>query len=519
MDLAAPPPEHFDVLIIGAGLSGIDAGYHVQRSLPGKTYAILEARDAIGGTWDQFRYPGIRSDSDMHTLSYPFRPWTSDQAIVDGGEILQYVRDTAREFGIDRHVRFHHRAIHADFSPAEQRWTIDVERGEDAQATTYTCSFLLACAGYYRYDEGYTPAFAGIEDFGGRVVHPQFWPEDLDCGGKRVVVIGSGATAVTLVPSLAETAAHVTMLQQSPSYLLSLPSDDGLARLARRLLPADRAYSLIRWKNALLMVLTFQLARRRPELAKRLIRRGLERALPPGYDIDTHFTPRYNPWEQRLCLVRDADLFEAIGADRASVVTDEIERFGEDAIRLASGAELEADVVVTATGLNLLLLGGMGISIEGEELDLARTLIYRGCMLSEVPNFAFAFGYTNASWTLRCDLTARYVTRLLTYMQEHDHGSCVPRNDDPSQLTEPFADFSSGYIQRSIDQFPRQGAKPPWRLYQNYLLDALVLRTRPIDEPALQFARTPLPAPAGGQRGPALPGGPGELVEMGQRLA
>jgi monooxygenase len=489
MDPAAPPPEHFDVLVIGAGLSGVGAGYHLQSNLPGKTYAILEAREAIGGTWDQFRYPGIRSDSDMYTLCFPFRPWTSDQSIVDGGAILQYVRDTAREFGIDRHVRFRHRVIHADWSPAEQRWTVEVERGKDAETATYTCSFLFACAGYYRYDQGYTPAFAGLENFGGRVVHPQFWPEGVNYDGKRVVVIGSGATAVTLVPALAETAAHVTMLQRSPSYVLSMPSDDALARKAQQLLPAGRAYSLIRWKNALLMMLTFQLARRRPELAKRLIRRGLERALPPGYDIDRHFTPRYGPWKQRLCLVRDADLFEAIGDGRASIVTDEIESFTEAGIRLASGGELDADLVVTATGLNLLLLGGMGISIDGRELDLARTVIYRGCMLSEIPSFAFAFGYTNASWTLRCDLTSQYVCRLLSHMQQHGYSSCVPRNGDPSLRTEPFADFSSGYILRSIEQFPKQGSKAPWRLHQNYLLDTLMLRTRPIDEPALQFVR------------------------------
>jgi len=489
--MAPPPsePEHFDVLVIGAGLSGIGAGYRLQAALPHKRYAILEARDAIGGTWDQFRYPGIRSDSDMYTLCYPFRPWTSERSIVDGGAILQYIRDTAREYGIDRHVRFRHRVTHAEWSEAQQRWTIEVERGEDAEPARFTCTFLYACAGYYRYDQGYTPELAGIERFDGEVVHPQFWSEDVAYAGKRVVVIGSGATAVTLVPELAKQAAHVTMLQRSPSYVLSLPSEDSLARKAQRLLPTRRAYALIRAKNALLMTLTFQLSRRRPELVKKLIRRGVERLLPPGYDVDTHFTPRYNPWEQRLCLVRDGDLFEAICDGRASIVTDRIAGFTETGIRLVSGRELEADLVVTATGLNLLLLGGIGLSIGGERIDPADTVIYRGCMLSGVPNFAFAFGYTNASWTLRCDLTTQYVCRLLAHMDEHGYGACTPRNADPATDTEPFVDFSSGYIVRSIDQLPKQGARTPWRLNQNYLLDLLTFKTRPLDEPELQFSR------------------------------
>jgi cation diffusion facilitator CzcD-associated flavoprotein CzcO len=489
MPSASPPPEHFDVLIVGAGLSGIGAGYHLQTSLPHKSYAILEARHAIGGTWDLFRYPGIRSDSDMYTLGYPFRPWESDKSIVDGAAIRDYIRETAREYGIDQKIRFHHRVTRADWSRQAQRWTLETERTDTNEKVRFTCSFLLTCTGYYRYDEGYTPPFPNVDQFEGQIIHPQFWSEDLDYSGKRVIVIGSGATAVTLVPALAERAAHVTMLQRSPSYVISLPAEDSLARTARRLLPPPRAYALIRWKNALLMTLTFQLSRRRPELVKKLIRNGLERLLPPGYDIDTHFTPRYNPWEQRLCLVRDADLFEAIGDGRASIVTDQIEGFTEKGVRLASGGELEADLIVTATGLNLLMLGGLELAVDGRGLNLADKLIYRGCMLSDVPNLALTFGYTNASWTLRCDLTCRYVCRLLSHMDEHGYTSCAPRNRDDSIVPEPFVDFSSGYFLRSLDRLPKQGSKPPWRLHQNYVLDMAMLKARPIDEPAMEFSR------------------------------
>jgi cation diffusion facilitator CzcD-associated flavoprotein CzcO len=414
---------------------------------------------------------------------------------VDGASIRQYVRDTAREYGIDRKIRFHHRVVGADWSAAAERWHVQVERADTGETLGVTCSFLLMCSGYYRYDQGYTPEFPNVERFTGQIVHPQFWSDEVDCDGKRVIVIGSGATAVTLVPALAETAAHVTMLQRSPSYVLSLPEEDSLASTARRLLPPDRAYALIRLKNALLMTLTFQLARRRPELVKKLIRRGVERLLPPDYDVETHFTPRYNPWEQRLCLVRDADLFEAIAQDRASIVTDEIESFSEGGIRLVSGRELDADVIVTATGLNLLLLGGLELSVDGRPVNLADRLIYRGCMLSDVPNLALAFGYTNASWTLRCDLTCRYVSRLLEHMDEQGYAAATPRNRDPSVSRHPFVDFSSGYFLRSLDSFPKQGSKPPWRLHQNYLLDRFMLQAVPIDEPAMEF--TPAAEPGG----------------------
>jgi monooxygenase len=482
-------PEHLDVLIIGAGLSGIGAGYHLQTRLPHKRYAILEARETIGGTWDLFRYPGIRSDSDMYTLSYPFRPWDSDQSIVDGSEICNYIQETAREYGIDRRIRFQHRVTSAEWSSEEHRWRVGVQRGDTDEKTQLTCSFLFACTGYYRYDQGYLPDFPDIDRFRGQVIHPQFWPQDVDYEGKRVVVIGSGATAVTLVPSLAPKAAHVTMLQRSPSYVLSLPGEDAIAARLRSLLGPRRAHAVIRWKNALLMTLTFQLSRRCPALVKRLIRLGVKHHLPAGYDVETHFKPRYNPWEQRLCLVRDADLFEVLGDGRASVVTDRIESFTKEGIRLASGAELAADLIVTATGLNLQLFGGSSLKVDGEELNPADAIIYRGCMLSGAPNLAFSFGYTNASWTLRCDLTAQYVCRLLSYMDEHGYASCTPRRPDPALSTLPFADFSSGYIVRSIDELPRQGPKPPWRLNQNYLLDLLMLKARQIDEPAIEFSR------------------------------
>jgi monooxygenase len=493
-------PEHLDVLVVGAGISGIDAGYHLSTSLPEKTYAILEARDHLGGTWDLFRYPGIRSDSDMYTLGYPFRPWESDKSIADGGSILQYVRETAQQYGIDHHIRFNHRLLHADWSTAEERWTVEAERTDTGEITRLTCSFLFMCTGYYRYDEGYSPRFPGVDRFGGRIVHPQFWSDDVEYEGKRVIVIGSGATAVTLVPALAQEAEHVTMLQRSPSYVVSLPAEDPLAHGVRRLLPSRLAYHLIRWKNVLLTMLSFQLSRRRPELVKKLIRKAQENRLPPGYDIDTHFKPRYNPWEQRLCLVPDDDLFEAIRQGRASVVTDQIETFTERGIRLASGGELEADLIVTATGLNLRMFGGAQLSVDGAEVDVPSTMVYRGCMINDVPNFAFVFGYTNASWTLKSDLTCQYVCRVLNHMQSHGYVSSTPRNRDPSVTPLPFVDFSSGYFLRSLDLLPKQGSKRPWRLYQNYLLDRVVMKRDPIEDGALEFSRGGAAAPAPSER-------------------
>jgi monooxygenase len=481
--------EHVDVLIVGAGLSGIGAGYHLQANCPEKTYAILEARDCIGGTWDLFRYPGIRSDSDMYTLGYSFRPWENAKSIADGGSILSYVRETAADHGIEQNVRFHHRVLRAEWSTQEASWTVEVMRCDTQETIRISCGFLLMCSGYYRYDEGYTPDFEDSEKFAGRIVHPQQWSEDIDYAGKRVVVVGSGATAVTLIPAVARTAAHVTMLQRSPSYVLSLPAEDPIAKVLRRVLSAKVAYPIVRWKNVLLTMLFFQLSRRRPELMKARLRKELEKQLPPGYDIDTHFKPRYGPWDQRLCLVPDGDLFEAIWAGRASVVTDHIERFTETGLRLQSGEELEADLVVTATGLNLLALGGMQIAVDGREVDVSEAMSYKGMMLSGVPNLAMAFGYTNASWTLKCDLTCGYVCRLLNHMDEHGYQQCMPRSRDGSIAAEPFIDFSSSYVVRSIDQFPKQGSRAPWRLYQNYALDIMSLKFGAIEDGALLFAR------------------------------
>jgi monooxygenase len=488
------PSEHLDVLIVGAGLSGIGAAHHLQDRCPGKSYAILEARDGIGGTWDLFRYPGIRSDSDMHTLGYRFRPWTAAKSIADGESILEYVRQTARDAGIDSKIRLHHRVVAAEWSSEEMRWTVEVERGDSGGRVTLSCGFLFVCSGYYRYDQGYTPEFPGLDRFGGEVIHPQHWPEELDYAGKRVVVIGSGATAMTLVPAMAKGAAKVTMLQRSPTYVVSMPGEDGIAIRLRRILPDRVAYPIVRWKNVLLQLLSYRLARKRPELMKRMLRRGLVNALPAGYDVDKHFKPRYNPWDQRLCLVPDADLFRAISAGEAEIVTDRIETFTERCIELESGAELEADVVITATGLNLLFLGGMRLTVDGEEPEVGKAFTYKGMMLSGVPNFAFTIGYTNASWTLKADLAAEYICRLLNHMDAGGYRRCVPRANDPSITEEPLLDFNSGYVLRSIDSLPKQGSREPWKLRQNYPLDLRTLRFGAIEDGEMQFSRHGQPA-------------------------
>jgi cation diffusion facilitator CzcD-associated flavoprotein CzcO len=482
--------EHLDVLIVGAGLSGIGAGYYVQTECPQRSYAILEARDGIGGTWDLFRYPGVRSDSDMYTLGYRFRPWPDARTLADGPAIREYVRETARMHGIDENIRFGHRVVRAEWSSEEARWTVEAVRIETGETVHLSANFVFMCSGYYRYDRGYTPEFPGAERFRGEIVHPQFWPEEIEYEGKRVVVIGSGATAVTLVPAMAEDAEHVTMLQRSPSYVVSLPWEDPVARVLRRILPDQWAYTIARWKNVLLQTLVFRLSRRRPRFVKGLIRKGVERRLPPGYDVDLHFRPRYNPWDQRMCLVPDGDLFEAIGSGRASVVTDTIETFTERGIRLASGTELEADVIVTATGLELLPAGGMEIAVDGHVVEISEKLTYKGMMLSDVPNLAVAVGYTNASWTLKCELTCEYVCRLLNHMDRNGYDTVVAVNDDPSLVPEPLIDFNSGYVLRAIDKFPKQGPAPPWRLYQNYPRDILMLRRGALEDGVLRFLRT-----------------------------
>lgn len=471
--------EHFDVVVMGAGLSGIGAGYHLQTKSPDRSYVILEGRDRLGGTWDLFRYPGIRSDSDMYTLGFSFRPWTDAKAIADGPAILRYLEDTAREYGIDRHIRYRHRVKRADWSSAEARWTVVVEH--DGQERRFTCAFLFACTGYYDYGRGYMPDFPGAPDFRGQIVHPQFWTDDIDYAGKRVVVIGSGATAVTLVPELAKRAAHLTMLQRSPTYIVARPSEDAIANWLRRWLPSKAAYAVTRWKNVLLQQYFYRIARKHPDKAKERIVDMVRQELGPNYDVGTHFTPSYNPWDQRLCLVPDADLFAAIREGKAEVVTDAIERFTANGIRLASGRELEADLVVTATGLELQLMGGIPVSVDGEEVRWSDRMTYKGMMFSDVPNFAIAFGYTNASWTLKADLTAAYVTRLLNAMKKRGMRQVTPRLSAPVEPL-PFLDFTSGYVQRAMAQFPRQGSRKPWRLHQNYLRDVLALKFGGIDE-------------------------------------
>ncbi len=485
---AAGRGEHVDVLVVGAGISGISAGYYLQAQCPGKSFAILEARSVMGGTWDLFRYPGVRSDSDMYTLGYSFRPWRSEKSITDGPSILSYVRETAAAYGLDRKIRYQHRVVEASWSTAEARWTVAVEIGAARTPARFTCNFLYMCAGYYDYDGGYLPGWPGMERFKGRVVHPQFWPEDLDYKGRRVVVIGSGATAVTLVPAMAETAAHVTMLQRSPTYVVALPARDAIARFFHRWLPARAAHGLSRWKNVLLTMYFYGLTRRKPERAKRMILDAARKELGPDYDLG-HFTPSYNPWDQRLCLIPDADLFKAIREGRASVVTDTIESFTETGLRLRSGANLDADIVVAATGLKVKMVGGMRIRVEGAPVEVQKTLIYKGMMLSDVPNLAFALGYTNASWTLKCELTSAYVCRLLNHMAARGLDWCAPRRRDPSVTEAPLIDFSSGYIQRALPLLPKQGSKKPWRLHQNYALDMAALRFGTVEDGTMEFGR------------------------------
>ncbi len=484
--------EHVDVLIVGAGLSGIGAACHLRRECPAKTFAILEAREGIGGTWDIFRYPGIRSDSDMFTLGYSFKPWDAAKAIADGDSIRSYIREAAAENGLEGQIRFSSRVIAAEWSSPEGRWTVEVERTDgahDGERYSLTCSFFYGCTGYYRYDEGYTPEFADIDAFRGRLIHPQHWPEDLDYAGKRVLVIGSGATAVTLVPSMAERAAHVTMLQRSPSYVLSLPARDALADLLRRRLPRKAAYSIVRWKNVLMGLGFFKLSRSAPGLVRRLLRRGVQARLPAGYDVDTHFKPTYQPWDQRVCFVPDGDMFEAISRGSASVVTDRIERFTEKGVLLESGTELEADIIVTATGLNLLALGGIEVGVDGRRVDLGQTVGYKGMMLSGIPNLVLTLGYTNASWTLKADLVAEYVCRLLNHMDANGYSQCTPQAPDPREPTQPFLDLKAGYVLRSIDQLPKQGSRSPWRLNQNYPLDVRLLRRGPLEDEGIEFSR------------------------------
>ena len=515
--------EHFDVLIIGAGLSGIGAGARLRMDCPDKSFAILEGRGASGGTWDLFRYPGVRSDSDMYTLGYRFRPWRDAKAIADGPAILNYIRETADEYDLNDKIRYGHRVHRAEWSLDEARWTVEVEvrgphlskgsteedlpqsrkdakeeREEDlpqsrkdakeppSETTTFTCSFLYLCTGYYTYESGYTPDWPGFDSYKGTIVHPQKWPETLDYADKKVLVIGSGATAVTLVPALADRAVHVTMLQRSPTYIVSMPSTDKIADALRALLPAKAAYALTRWKNVIRQMFFYVLARKWPSVMKKMIAKGVRAEL--GEELaERHFKPKYNPWDQRLCIVPDSDLFNVIRDGRASVVTGEIEKFTSNGVRLTSGDELEADIIVTATGLVLKIMAGLTLVVDGEVVDLSKKIAYKGMMYNDVPNLAQAFGYTNASWTLKCDLTSEYVCRLIKYMDKHGYASCTPRLNDPTVRREPALDFNSGYVLRALDEVPGQGSKMPWRLHQNYFKDLRMLRMGRLEDDAIEF--------------------------------
>ncbi len=481
--------QYVDVLLVGAGLSGIGAAYYLQTRCPTKSFTILDAREEIGGTWDLFRYPGVRSDSDMYTLGYSFRPWRHEKAITDGPSILQYIRDTAEEYGIDHKIRFSNRVTRAVWSSSDARWTVEVEVGPEKRVIRYSCSFLYMCSGYYDYSEGYMPGWPGMNRFRGAIVHPQQWPANLDYEGRRVVIIGSGATAVTLAPAMAAQASHVTLLQRSPTYVVSLPAQDAIAKRLHKWLPARLAHSLARWKNVLVSMFFYNLARVSPQRMKQQILRAVQDELGPDYDVGKHFTPTYNPWDQRLCLVPDSDLFEVIRSGRVSVVTDEIETFTETGLRLRSGEELKADIVVTATGLKVKLLGGMQIIVDDAPVDLPETLLYKGMMFSDVPNLACAIGYTNASWTLKCELTSAYVCRLINHMDAKGYAWCVPRRQD-GLVEEPAITLTSGYIQRAATILPKQGSRRPWRLYQNYALDMAALRFGRISDGTMEFGRT-----------------------------
>jgi monooxygenase len=485
-----------DVLIVGAGLSGIGAACHLESDAPGTSYAILEARGTSGGTWDLFRFPGVRSDSDMFTLSYPFRPWKQSNSIAGGGEILRYLRETAAAYGVDQRISYHSRVAGAEWSSGDARWTVTIEHTGTGARTQRTCRFLYLCPGYYRYDEGYTPHWPGQESFTGTIVHPQHWPQDLDLAGQQVVLIGSGATAATILPTIAGTAARVTMLQRSPSYILPMPNADPVADLLRKVLPERRAYAAVRWKNARLSTAIYGFCRRYPARARAMLQKGAAKRLPDGYDIATHFTPAYEPWDQRMCLVPDGDFFAAIKSGQADVVTDHIEAFTPAGIRLRSGGLLEADVIITATGLNLNPLGGIPLTVDGETVVVREHVAYKGMMLDGVPNMAFAIGYTNNSWTLKVDLVARYVIRMLRFMKDHGYATVTPRRPADRMSTSPYIDMTSGYFERSRHTLPLQGDRAPWRLRQHYFKDAAMYRG-PIDEQNLEFRRAAILQPAG----------------------
>ncbi|TXD33899.1 NAD(P)/FAD-dependent oxidoreductase [Lujinxingia vulgaris] len=480
-------PTHLDVLIIGAGLSGICAGHYLQKECPQKSFAILEGRASLGGTWDLFRYPGVRSDSDMHTLGFSFRPWPNPQAIADGPSILSYLHDTARETGLDRKIRHNHRAEHARWSSDDARWTVISRHPETGEECVHTCNFLWFCTGYYRYEHGHMPDYPGAERFRGELVHPQLWTDDIDYAGKKVVVIGSGATAVTLVPSMAQRAAHVTMLQRSPSYVMSMPEEDALSQSMTRIFGKSLGANLTRWKNILRLILFYQFARRMPAAARAFITKQVRNTIGDVVDVDAHFNPTYDPWDQRVCFVPDNDLFDALRDGTASIVTDHIESFTETGIQLRSGEHLDADLVVSATGLDVMVAGGTTLEVDGKPVHPGQETMYKGAMLSNVPNALMSVGYTNASWTLKCELISQWTCRLLHHMDQHNHRIVTPRLPEGTTADRPLIDFNSGYIQRALDELPNQGERLPWRLYQNYILDSVLFRFAPIADDALVF--------------------------------
>jgi monooxygenase len=480
--------EHHDVLIVGAGISGVSAAVHLHTALPHKRYAILEKRAAIGGTWDLFRYPGVRSDSDMYTLGFRFKPWEHTKAIAEGRTIRDYIRSAAAEYGVEQQVRFGHRVVAAEWDSATARWTVTSEVA-DGEHVKQTANYVHFASGYYSYENPFRPTFPGEESFAGEIIHPQLWPDGLDYAGKRVVVIGSGATAVTIVPSMADTAAHVTMLQRSPSYILSLPSEDEMANRLRKVLPSHLAYSITRGTHLAMTYATYQFFRRQPERAKKMINGIQTRMLPEGYPVDVHFNPSYKIWDERLCFVPDGDLFRALRNGTAEIVTDTIETFTPGGIKLSSGAELEADIIITATGLNLELLGGTTLTVDGEAVDFGQTVAYKGMMFSGVPNMSMTFGYVNASWTLKADLISGYVTRLLRFMDERGYDEVLPVAPPEDEARHPFVDLQSGYITRMRDKLPQQGSRDPWRVHQSWLADVRLLRRAPVADEGVRFFR------------------------------
>lgn len=480
--------KHFDVLIIGAGISGISAAYHIQTNNPNKTFALLERRSNIGGTWDLFKYPGIRSDSDMYTMGFHFRPWTKQRSLALGSTIMEYLNETVDEFAIREKIRFGQHVKEASWSSDEALWTIITHNDDTGEKEVYTCNFLFSCSGYYNYDEGYTPDFKGWDRFKGRIVHPQKWTEDIDYDNKRVLLIGSGATAITLVPELSKKAKHVTMIQRSPTYLLSLPTEDKMAIWLNKTIPIKWAYKITRWKHIRLGRFWYWFSRKFPELMKKMIKKGIKKELGEDFDVETHFTPTYDPWDQRLCFVADNDLYDALNEKKASIVTDHIETFTEKGILMKSGTELEGDLIVTATGLNLIFLGGVELKVNGEPVDFSEKLSYRRMMFSDIPNLAQSFGYTNASWTLGCDLTSQYVSQLLNYMDEKGYAQCCPRVKNPDMELKPWLDFQPGYIKRKLHELPKQGNEEPWIVKQNYLYDRKSIKKGEIEDGVLEFS-------------------------------